>query len=65
VCMNQPFTMTVEQAANAVLEFKPRMVYPFHFRGQGGLSDVEKFKKLVQQGNSTIEVRLRNWYPTY
>jgi len=65
VCMNQPFTMTVEQAASAVLEFKPTIVYPFHFRGQGGYSDVDAFKKLVEAGNSKIEVRIRNWYPTY
>ncbi|MBX2966623.1 MAG: MBL fold metallo-hydrolase [Cyclobacteriaceae bacterium] len=65
VCMNQPFTMTVEQAANAVLEFKPKIVYPFHYRGQGGLSDVAKFKRLVNEGNKNIEVRLRNWYPNY
>jgi L-ascorbate metabolism protein UlaG (beta-lactamase superfamily) len=65
VCMNQPFTMKVEQAASAVLAFKPTIVYPFHFRGQGGLSDVEAFKKLVEEGNKKIEVRLRNWYPTY
>jgi L-ascorbate metabolism protein UlaG (beta-lactamase superfamily) len=65
VCMNQPFTMQVDQAANAVLEFKPAIVYPFHFRGQGGFSDVEAFKKLVEEGDKKIEVRLRNWYPAY
>ena len=62
VCMNQPYTMTVEQAADAVLEFKPKVVYPFHYRGQDGLSDVEKFKELVAV-NPKIEVRLRDWYP--
>lgn len=65
VCMNQPFTMDIQQAASAVLEFKPKMVYPYHYRGQAGLSDTEAFKKLVNEGNSAIEVRLRNWYPTY
>ncbi len=65
VCMNLPFTMDINQAASAVLEFKPTIVYPFHYRGQGGLSDVEGFKKIVQDGNKKIEVRLRNWYPTY
>lgn len=62
VCMNQPFTMEVSQAADAVLEFKPKIVYPYHYRGQGGLSDVEAFKKTVNDGNKNIEVRLRNWY---
>lgn len=63
VCMNMPYTMTVEQAADAVLAFKPKVVYPFHYRGQGGLSDVDHFKELVNKGNEGIDVRLRNWYP--
>ncbi|QOI98147.1 MAG: MBL fold metallo-hydrolase [Flammeovirgaceae bacterium] len=63
VCMNQPFTMDIKQAASAVLEFKPGIVYPFHYRGQSGLTDVEGFKKLVMDANPAIEVRLRNWYP--
>jgi L-ascorbate metabolism protein UlaG (beta-lactamase superfamily) len=62
VCMNLPYTMDVEQAAEGVLAFKPRIVYPYHFRGADGLSDVEKFKALVARDPS-IEVRLRNWYP--
>lgn len=63
VCMNLPYTMSVDKAADAVLDFKPAIVYPFHFRGQGGLADVEKFKSLVNDKNNKIEVRLRNWYP--
>lgn len=62
VCMNQPFTMTVEQAADAVLEFRPGVVYPFHYRGQNGFSDVDRFRELVRV-DPDIEVRLRNWYP--
>lgn len=58
VCMNMPYTMDVQQAASAVLAFKPKIVYPFHYRG----SDIEAFKKLVNDGDATIEVRLRNWY---
>jgi L-ascorbate metabolism protein UlaG (beta-lactamase superfamily) len=65
VCMNQPYTMDINQAANAVLAFKPKIVYPFHYRGQNGLSDVEGFKKLVDAGKAPIEVRLKNWYPEY
>lgn len=57
VCMNLPYTMTVEQAANAVREFKPKIVYPYHSRG----SDLEKFKKLVGD-DAGCEVRLRDWY---
>jgi L-ascorbate metabolism protein UlaG (beta-lactamase superfamily) len=57
VCMNLPYTMTEEQAASAVRAFKPKIVYPYHYRG----SDVEKFKKLVGDGIG-VEVRLRDWY---
>ena len=64
VCMNLPWTMPVESAANAVVAFKPDVVYPYHYRGTDGLSDVLKFKELVQAGNSNIDVRLLNWYPS-
>ncbi|SFS70198.1 MBL fold metallo-hydrolase [Lutibacter maritimus] len=63
VCMNLPYTMTIEQAASAVLEFQPKIVYPYHYRGTEGFSDVEAFKKLVNSKNNTIDVRLRDWYP--
>jgi L-ascorbate metabolism protein UlaG (beta-lactamase superfamily) len=65
VCMNLPYTMGIDQAADAVLEFKPAIVYPYHYRGQDGLSDVEGFKKMVNAKNPKIEVRLRNWYTEY
>ena len=55
VCFNLPYTMTEEQAAGAVQVFKPKIVYPYHYRG----SDPEKFKKLVGDAS---EVRLRDWY---
>lgn len=63
VCMNLPYTMAVESAASAVLEFKPKQVYPYHYRGTEGLSDIEKFKTIVNTSNSDIEVVLLNWYP--
>jgi L-ascorbate metabolism protein UlaG (beta-lactamase superfamily) len=62
VCMNLPYTMDVNQAASAVLEFKPKIVYPYHYRGQGGLSDVTSFKKQVNDGDKNIDVRLVDWY---
>jgi L-ascorbate metabolism protein UlaG (beta-lactamase superfamily) len=61
--MNLPYTMDVEQAADAVLEFKPRQVYPYHYRGQEGLADVERFRELVNAGDEGIEVVLLEWYP--
>ncbi|MCS7090495.1 MAG: MBL fold metallo-hydrolase [Verrucomicrobiota bacterium] len=57
ICMNLPYTMSVEQAADAVRTFRPRIVYPYHYRG----SDVERFRQLVGE-ESGIEVRLRDWY---
>ncbi len=63
VCMNLPYTMDVKEAADAVLAFKPKIVYPYHYRGQNGLSDINQFKALVEAGDKNIEVRLRNWYP--
>jgi len=50
--------MEVEQAAQAVRTFKPKVVYPYHCRG----SNLEKFKELVGT-DWGIEVRLRDWYP--
>ncbi|GAB3684913.1 MBL fold metallo-hydrolase [Salinisphaera aquimarina] len=59
LCMNLPYTMDVEQAADTVLDFKPAIVYPYHYRGQ----DTEQFKARVEAGDADIDVRLRNWYP--
>lgn len=62
VCMNLPYTMTVDSAASAVLDFKPKTVYPYHYRGTNGFSDVEKFKTLVNSKNKSIDIELLNWY---
>lgn len=59
VCMNLPYTMDIHQAADAVLAFKPKIVYPYHY----GKSDIAAFKKLVESKDSNIDVRLRDWYP--
>jgi L-ascorbate metabolism protein UlaG (beta-lactamase superfamily) len=63
VCMNLPYTMVVAQAASAVLEFKPRKVIPYHYRGTDGFLDVEQFKFLVNAADPDIEVELMEWYP--
>ena len=57
VPFNLPYTMTEEQAADAVREFAPGIVYPYHYRG----SAVEKFADLVGE-DSGVEVRLGEWY---
>jgi len=61
VCMNLPYTMDVEQAADAVLDFAPSVVYPYHFHSKGGASDLDEFTKLVAS-NPGIEVRILRWY---
>lgn len=63
ICMNLPYTMTPESAADAVLEFKPKQVYPYHYRGRPDVSDVSKFKDLVNSRNRDVEVVQLDWYP--
>ena len=61
--MNLPFTMTPEKAADAVKAFKPKVVYPYHYRSEDmTLSDIAKFGQLLKDVPG-VEVRLRNWYP--
>ncbi len=60
VCMNLPFTMDVAAAASAVAEFKPKFVYPYHYRGRdGGTQDPAEFAKLVGEATN---VKLSKWY---
>jgi L-ascorbate metabolism protein UlaG (beta-lactamase superfamily) len=65
VCMNLPYTMTELSAAKAVVEFKPKKVYPYHYRGAEGFSDVGKFKSWVKKSSVSdeIEVVQLDWYP--
>jgi L-ascorbate metabolism protein UlaG (beta-lactamase superfamily) len=54
--------MSVNQAADAIRAFQPKIVYPYHFRNQNGTkADLESLKKLV--AGSGVEVRVREWYP--
>jgi L-ascorbate metabolism protein UlaG (beta-lactamase superfamily) len=61
VCMNLPYTMDVAAAADAVLEFQPKIVFPYHYRGKDGMSDLGEFSSLVSV-NPAIEVRVLAWY---
>ena len=54
--MNLPYTMDINQAANAVKAFRPKIVYPYHSRG----SDLDAFKSLVGDAS---EVRIADFYP--
>jgi L-ascorbate metabolism protein UlaG (beta-lactamase superfamily) len=57
VCMNLPYTMPPDEAADAVRAFHPKVVIPYHYRG----SDLAVFKKGLE--GTGIEVRLLDWYP--
>jgi L-ascorbate metabolism protein UlaG (beta-lactamase superfamily) len=54
--MNLPYTMAPAKAAECAAAFKPRMVYPYHYRGQ----DPRVFESALR--GTGIEVRLRDWY---
>jgi len=66
VCMSRPSNMEVERAASAVRAFRPRMVFPYHYRqsvsGQLVTYDTALFKQLVGT-DLGIEVRQRKFYP--
>lgn len=57
VCMNLPYTMPPREAAALVKAMKPRIVYPYHYRG----SNLQEFADALR--GERIEVRIRNWYP--
>lgn len=57
LCMNLPYTQTPQEAAECVKAFRPRVIYPYHYRGQDLQVLVDALK-----GEKGIEVRLRNWY---
>ena len=62
VCMNQPYTMTVAEATNAVRAIRPKVVYPYHYRdASGAISNAATFKQWLGT-DLGIEVRLRSWY---
>src|SRR5215471_610707 len=56
VCMNLPYTMPPDEAAEAVRAFHPKIVYPYHYRG----SDLSVFQKALAGSGS--EVRILDWY---
>ncbi|WP_407495400.1 MBL fold metallo-hydrolase [Pseudooceanicola sp. MF1-13] len=58
VPFNLPYTMTEQQAASAVAEFAPKVVYPYHYRD----SDPELFASLLADENSDPEVKMGPWY---
>ncbi len=56
VPMNLPYTMPPSEAAECVKAFKPKVVFPYHYRGQ----NPEEFKSAL--AGEPVEVRLLKWY---
>ena len=54
--MNLPYTMSPEQAVEALNVFKPRIAYPYHY----GDSDLSV---LAERLGPDTELRLLQWYP--
>lgn len=63
LCMNLPYTMDISQAVDAVNDFQPKKVIPYHYRGTDGFQDVEAFKAKVEDQDYNTEVELMKWYP--
>jgi L-ascorbate metabolism protein UlaG (beta-lactamase superfamily) len=61
LCMSLPSNMTVTQAASGARAFRPRVVYPYHYRQNNITSDLGSFKQQVGS-DLGIEVRIRTWY---
>ncbi|SFG51478.1 L-ascorbate metabolism protein UlaG, beta-lactamase superfamily [Palleronia marisminoris] len=63
VSMNLPFTMDVEQAADAIAAFAPTYVYPYHYRGRdGGTQDPQELVDLLAETDAETEVLVGDWY---
>lgn len=55
--VNQPYTMTVEQAAEAVKTLKPEIFYPYHYGQTEQTTDIERLARML---STTTDVRIRD-----
>ena len=56
ICVNQPYTMTPEQATEAVKAIKPQIYYPYHYGQVEEPTDVEALAKMLE---GVCDVRIR------
>ena len=56
VCVNQPYTMTPEQAVEAVKALKPKIYYPYHYGQVDEPTDVEALSRMLE---GVCDVRIR------
>lgn len=62
LCMNLPYTMTPQDANTQVRAFRPKVVYPYHYRDSNNAATNAAFFKQLVGTDAGIEVRLRPWY---
>jgi L-ascorbate metabolism protein UlaG (beta-lactamase superfamily) len=55
--VNLPYTMTEEQAAQAVKTIRPAIFYPYHYGGTDHKTDLEKLARLLE--GTGVEMRIR------
>lgn len=54
--VNQPYTMTVDEAVDAVRALRPGIFYPYHYGGTEERTDLDRLAEALQ---SVTEVRIR------
>ena len=59
VPMNLPYTMEVDQAVEGVAEMAPKVVIPYHHRG----NDPAEFAEKLRATGAATEVAIVDWYP--
>jgi L-ascorbate metabolism protein UlaG (beta-lactamase superfamily) len=56
VAVNQPYTMTPQQAVEAVKALQPKIFYPYHYGQVDEPTDVEALARMLQD---IVDVRIR------
>jgi len=59
VPMNLPYTMSIDQAVEGVAAMAPRLVIPYHHRG----NDPAEFAEKLRAAGSQTQVAIVDWYP--
>ncbi len=60
--MNLPYTMTPQEAAIGAKAFKPKVVYPYHYRYPFNKANDNPQQFAKAMAGSGVTVKLRNWY---
>jgi hypothetical protein len=62
ISMSWPSTMWIEGLADAVALFEPRVVTPYQYRTDDGFSDLNKFERMLNERNPSIQFERMDWY---